>query len=265
VACPDYQAFHQALSQVKNLYGVIPAAGMGVRAWPESLTTPKSLFEINGIPVLQRNIEIMRDQMGIREIVIVTGHLGFMIEDYLRDGSRWGVQLYFVRNRHIDRGLAWSIFLGRKFVDDYFCVILGDECYLGSNHHQLVSVAYQRALATCGVKKESTSVLIKENYGVTIGRDGSICRLIEKPVTPENNLLGCGTFVLSPAIFPLLEKAYEQKEYSTDFISLLNTFCQQGHTLMPFWLEGSYVNINDQNGILLATLQDTLFHSTQEE
>ena len=246
---------------MNNLYGVIPAAGEGLRARPDSLTTPKALFAINGTPLLQRNVELMRDQMGIRNIVIITGHLGSLIEEYCGDGSKWGVQLQFVRNQNLERGLAWSIYLSRECVDDYFCVILADECYFGSNHHQLTTGNYRQAVATCAVKKKIRPVRIQENYGVRIDDKGAISRLMEKPAKPENDLLGCGTFVLSAAIFPLLEEVYGQIGCRIDFISFLNTLCEEGYPIVPFWLEGGYVNVNDQNGLQRAALQDALFSS----
>ena len=248
---------------MKALYGVIPAAGEGVRAWPESLTTPKALFEINGISLLQRNIELMRDQMDIRNIIIITGHLGSLIEDFFCDGSKWGVELHYIRNQNLDRGMGWSIYLSREFIDDFFCVVLADECYLDSNHHQLTNVNYQQALVTCGVKRNIRPARIQENYGIRIDNNGAINRVIEKPVKPKNDLLGCGTFVLSADIFPFLE-AYAQVEYCVDFISFLNTLCEQGHLLLPFWLEGGYVNVNHRNGLELAILQDALLRSNKQ-
>ncbi len=246
---------------MSNLYGVIPAAGEGLRARPDSLTTPKALFEINGSPLLQRNIELMRDQVGIRNIVIVTGHLGSLIEEYFGDGSNWGVQLHFIRNQNLERGLAWSIYLSRERVEDYFCVILADECYFGSNHHQLTTGNYRQAVATCAVKRKIRPVKIQENYGVRVDDNGAISRLIEKPVRPENDLLGCGTFMLSPSIFPLLEEVYTADGYHVEFISFLNTLCKKGHPLLPFWLEGGYVNVNDRNGLQRAALQNVLLNS----
>lgn len=214
------------------------------------------MFLINGVPLLQRNIELMRDQMGIRDIVIITGHLGFMIEDYFGNGSRWGVQLRFIRNTELELGLSWSIFLSRELVDDYFCVILGDEYYQGSNHRLLKGIDYHQGLATCAVKKGESHAAIKENYGVRVDEEGNITSLTEKPVTPENNLLGCGTFILSPTIFPHLESACLKTGGGGDFISLLNGLCEQGYRLKPFWLEGGYVNINDRKALEQAALLD---------
>lgn len=254
-----------ARSKMKALYGVIPAAGEGLRARPDSLKHPKCLIKINGTTLLERNIELMRDQLGINEIIIIAGYLGSMVEDYIQERSWGGVNLRLVRNHNIERGMAWSIYLSRGFVDDYFCVLLADECYLGSNHYQLGSVDYRRSLVTCALKRDETADKIRENYSVRLDERGLIRHLVEKPEMPENDLLGCGTFVLSPAIFPLLEKAFVQSGSRVDFISFLDTLCRRGYRLQPFWLEGGYVNVNDAAGIKRAALLDVSFPSSNEK
>ena len=50
-----------------TLRGLIPAAGEGVRAYPATRFLPKVLLEIAGKPVIVRNIEIMRDQLGVQD------------------------------------------------------------------------------------------------------------------------------------------------------------------------------------------------------
>ena len=71
--------------------------------------------------------------------------------------------------------------------------------------------------------------------------------------------------MLSAEIFPLLEEAYEQTGYQIDFVSFLNTLCERGHLLLPFWLTGSYVNVNDQKGLKLATLMDAQYHRAAKQ
>jgi choline kinase len=46
-------------SATPALKALIPAAGRGLRAWPKASAVPKVLLEIDGKPVLQRNIEIL--------------------------------------------------------------------------------------------------------------------------------------------------------------------------------------------------------------
>ncbi|MDG1399452.1 MAG: NTP transferase domain-containing protein, partial [Candidatus Binatia bacterium] len=81
-----------------ELYGVIPAAGRGVRAYPYTKTIPKSLLEVDGTSLLERNVLLLRDQLAISKIAIVVGHLGAAIRDHLGDGSRLGVEIVYVEN-----------------------------------------------------------------------------------------------------------------------------------------------------------------------
>ena len=74
----------------ERLVGLIPAAGLGTRVRPYSAHLPKSMLPINGIPNLQRIVELMRDQLDIREIVIVTGYCAEVIEDHFGDGRASG-------------------------------------------------------------------------------------------------------------------------------------------------------------------------------
>ena len=235
-----------------KLYGLIPAAGKGTRARPYTSDLPKSMLEINGVPNLQRNIELMRDKLGISEIVIITGYLGDVIEERIRDGSQFGVKVQYIRNTELDKGLAWSISLGSRIIDDYFCVILSDECYIGSNHHELQTIPYRDVIATCAIKEVDETKLIQRNYAVHL-KGNRIQRLIEKPQHVENDILGCGTFIFSPDLFSRLQKAFalSQSGY-VEFVSFLDELCRNGETILPFWLTGSYVNINDRDSLQLA-------------
>ncbi|XOF32598.1 MAG: sugar phosphate nucleotidyltransferase [Candidatus Electrothrix sp. YB6] len=237
---------------MSKLYGLIPAAGKGTRARPYTKALPKSMLQINGVPNLQRNIELMRDQLGITEIVIITGYLSGIIRETFGSGEQLGVTLHYIHNTELDKGLAWSILLGQEIIDDYFCVILSDECYVDSNHQQLKAVNFREAFAVCALKQVDDRELIRKNYAVRV-QDDRITELIEKPTQIDNDILGCGTFVFSPEIFPLLEEEFRQaeKEY-VEFVSFLDGQCREGRTVLPFRLSGSYVNINDRDSLSRA-------------
>jgi len=237
---------------MKRLYGLIPAAGKGTRARPYTSNIPKSMLEINGIPNLQRNIELMRDQLDIVDIVIVTGYLAEVIETTFGDGQRFGVRLHYVRNRDLDKGLAWSILLGREVIDDTFCVILSDECYVNSNHYELKSSKFRESLVTCALKEVDDTELIRRNYAVQLEGD-KIRKLIEKPLHVENDILGCGTFILSAEIFPLLDQAFrDSPDGYVEFVTFLGELCRSGKEIQAFFLNGSYVNINDRDSLARA-------------
>lgn len=241
---------------MSKLYGLIPAAGKGTRARPYSNLIPKGMLEINGVPNLQRTVELMRDQLAISDIVIVVGHLGQTIIDYLGNGERLGVSIRYVTNTAIERGLAWSVLLGGEAMDDYFCVILSDECYVDSNHHELKSFDYRSAIGTCALKEVDDKEVIKRNYAAVLKGD-EITALVEKPEKVDNDILGCGTWLLSPETISLLRDAFDKSPQNyVEFVTFLGTLCGGKKPMLPFWLKGSYVNINDRDSLATAALHE---------
>jgi dTDP-glucose pyrophosphorylase len=236
-----------------ELLGLIPAAGKGQRARPYTSQVPKCLLEINGVPNIVRNLELMRDQLGIRRIVIVVGHLGEQIRAALGDGARFGVQLTYVENRELDRGLAYSVYLAREALTSDFVMLLSDECYIHTNHRALLDAPAEGTIATCGYMRVDDRELIRRNYALEL--DGTrVTRLTEKPTAVPNDMLGTGTMRLTPAVFAVLERAFAAQR-QVDFVTVLGGLCDAGQ-VRGFELTGTYVNINDRDSLNLAKYHD---------
>lgn len=230
---------------------LIPAAGKGLRARPQTEAVPKGMLRVAGKPILQHTIELVRDQVGITTVILVTGHLGELIRDYFKDGHWLGVEIRYIDNRFLDRGLPWSIYLGNPYIDDYFLVVLGDEYYQDSDHHRIRTLPLSGILAGCGVIKTGDQETIRRNYAV-YSSGGRIIRLVEKPKVVNTNLMGTGTFVLSPQIFVLLGRRFAVSDGRLDFIEFLDELREQGYSINAFELQGRYVNINDLAALELA-------------
>lgn len=237
---------------MEKLVGLIPAAGKGVRARPYTTEVPKGMLQINNRPNLERIICQMRDQLQIEDIYMTVGYLSTVIKDYFQDGSAWGVQIHYIDNNELDKGLGWSILLAGKQIKGPCCVMLSDECYIGTNHSELLSFPYDQALVTCAVMDADDAKLIRRNYSVR--KDGSkVQNLLEKPEVLENHLLGLGTFVLMPEFFPLLEQAFSQSTTDyVEFVTFVDGLCRMEPGVLCFEMTGSYVNINDRDSLNLA-------------
>lgn len=235
-----------------KLVGLIPAAGKGVRARPYTSLVPKGMLQVNGVPNLERIICLMRDQLGIDEIYMTVGYLSDVIKEYFKDGSQLGVTLHYVDNHDLDKGLGWSILLAGKKINHPCCVMLSDECYVGSNHAEILHTDFETPIATCTVMDADDTKLIRRNYSVQ--KEGNIIkRLVEKPEVLENNLLGLGTFLLTPECFALLEQEFEQAESGyVEFVTFLDGLCSHPRGVSCFEIKGTYVNINDRDSLNLA-------------
>ncbi|MCW4033168.1 MAG: sugar phosphate nucleotidyltransferase, partial [Candidatus Bathyarchaeota archaeon] len=74
---------------------VILAAGEGSRLFPITENRPKPMLAIGGIPIIDRVIECLRKNK-IKELIMIIGHKKEIIQDYLKDGSSFGVNIEYV-------------------------------------------------------------------------------------------------------------------------------------------------------------------------
>ena len=232
------------------MIGVILAAGRGTRAYPYSKGIPKSMVDVGGKPNLERVVAIMRDKLQVARIVIVVGAYGDQIRQYFEDGAQFDVAIVYVENDAIERGLGYSLLLTRPYVNDYACVMLADECYVDSNHEEILVTDYRSCLATCAVQVTKDSRLIEENYAV-YAENGLVQRMVEKPEETDGALLGLGTFVVGPRFYEHLEVA-QASGLLSDPVSVLGRLCEAGERVGAFHLRGLYVNINHRDALNLA-------------
>ncbi|GIZ12726.1 N-acetylmuramate alpha-1-phosphate uridylyltransferase MurU [Pseudomonas sp. NCCP-436] len=73
---------------------MILAAGKGERLRPLTLHTPKPLVRAAGVPLIEYHVRALA-AAGFRELVINHAWLGQQIEDYLGDGSRFGLRIAY--------------------------------------------------------------------------------------------------------------------------------------------------------------------------
>ncbi|MDE5842931.1 MAG: NTP transferase domain-containing protein [Muribaculaceae bacterium] len=72
----------------------IPSAGLGTRLRPFTLTNPKALVEVDGVPMLERVLLRLKSQ-GFDDIVINLHHFGEKIVDFVRAKDSFGIKIRF--------------------------------------------------------------------------------------------------------------------------------------------------------------------------
>ncbi|MFR4161272.1 MAG: sugar phosphate nucleotidyltransferase [Paraclostridium sordellii] len=105
---------------------ILLAAGMGTRLRPLTLTTPKSLVEVNGKPMLERQIEFLKE-IDIDEIIVVTG--------YLNEKFKYLIEKYGVKLIHNDKfdiyNNIYTMYLVREYLGDSY--VIDADVYLNRN------------------------------------------------------------------------------------------------------------------------------------
>ena len=105
---------------------VIMAGGKGTRISSVASDIPKPMIKIEGKPILEHELECLREQ-GFTNIILTVSHLGHIIMDYFKDGSGispvtgkpFGVSIeYFFEEKPL--GNAGALFkLKRKLTEDF--------------------------------------------------------------------------------------------------------------------------------------------------
>ena len=231
---------------------VVAAAGKGRRIHPRSRQTPKTLLEVGGKALLTRQLELLRDELGIRRAMLVVGHLADQIRAAYGDGAQLGIQIEYVDNPDVDRGLATALFVVEPLVHEPFVMLLGDELYLKSNLAELRTVAEPYA-AVCGLHSCDDPDVIAQNYTVTL-LDGRITSLVEKPTRPESPYIGCGTWVFTPTIFQHARATpLSARSGRIELIDVIDRAARGGEVVRPFVITGDYLNVNTVEELNVAS------------
>ena len=114
---------------------VIMAGGKGTRISSVASNIPKPMIEIEGKPILEYEIECLRDQ-GFTDIIITVSHLGNVIMDYFGDGTGispvtgkpFGVHIEYYEEK-IPLGNAGALFKIKDKLTDEFLLLNADAMF----------------------------------------------------------------------------------------------------------------------------------------
>ena len=110
--------------QEETVKVIIMAGGKGTRISSVADDIPKPMIRINNKPILEYEIEMLREQ-GYTDILLIIGHLGHIIKDYFKDGSDWGVKIsYFIEEEPL--GTAGALYYLKKELTEDFFLLNGD-------------------------------------------------------------------------------------------------------------------------------------------
>jgi mannose-1-phosphate guanylyltransferase len=116
------------------MQAVILVGGLGIRMRPATERVPKPMLPVAGKPFLDHQIELLKSH-GVRQFVLLVGHLGKQIVDYFGDGSRIGIDITY-SHEESPMGTGGALKNAERHLDSEFVLLNGDT-YLDIRYAQL--------------------------------------------------------------------------------------------------------------------------------
>ncbi|MEJ2281346.1 MAG: sugar phosphate nucleotidyltransferase [Candidatus Bathyarchaeota archaeon] len=188
------------------------AGGEGKRVFPLAVNRPKPMFELLGKPLIHHVIDVLKEG-GLTDYIVVVGHQGEKIKNYLKDGKEFGVNIEYTFQKE-SLGMADALKTTENLAEDNFFVVNADDIFDSSLIDQMI----QR------FKKGDTEVVlscqpVKETwkFGIIKVEDEKVTDFIEKPPKGKepSNLAVVGVYILTKKIFdyyrkiPVSDQQYE--------------------------------------------------------
>ena len=203
-----------------KLKAIILSAGEGSRMRPLNLTKPKTMLPVAGKPIIQYNIESLRDN-GITDILLIVRYKEEIVRNYFGDGSDFGVNISYKTQKDF-LGTANAISYGEDFIDDSIIVLNGDIILDDEIIHEIIKKYNYLSPDTLMLL---TEVEDPSAFGVVEIENGNIKNIVEKPKREEapSNLVNAGIYIFNKDIFDKIRETEisERGEYEiTDSVSL---------------------------------------------
>ena len=203
-----------------KLKAIILSAGEGSRMRPLTLTKPKTMLPVAGKPIIQYNIESLRDN-GITDILLIVRYKEEIVRNYFGDGSDFGVNISYKTQKDF-LGTANAISYGEDFIDDSIIVLNGDIILDDEIIHEIIKKYNYLSPDTLMLL---TEVEDPSAFGVVEIENGNIKNIVEKPKREEapSNWVNAGIYIFNKDIFDKIRETEisERGEYEiTDSVSL---------------------------------------------
>jgi mannose-1-phosphate guanylyltransferase len=187
---------------------VVLVGGFGTRLRPLTLTTPKPMLPVAGVPMIERTIGLLAAH-GVDEVVLSLGFRADVFTDAYPDGTCAGVRLtYAVEPEPLDTAGAVRFAARHAGIDERFFV---------ANSDVMTSIDLSALLAFHDKRDAEGTIALTpvddpSHFGVVpTDADGRVEAFIEPPdavkkgleapaAPPPTNLINAGFYVLEPSV-----------------------------------------------------------------
>jgi glucose-1-phosphate thymidylyltransferase len=241
----------------KEVFAVVPVAGVGTRLRPHTHSTPKALIHVAGRPILAHILDDLIE-IGVSDAALIVGHMGDRIRRYVDSHYKSSsLRIHYIEQPEA-KGLGHALYLTKEVAQGHpLLIILGDTIVRAD-----LAGVLSRGESAIGVKE----VEDPRRFGV-VELDGErVRRLVEKPEVPPSNLAIVGVYFFDDGdvLFASLDELVRRDVRTKGEIQLtdaLQIYLDAGHPLGIFPIHGWYDCGKTET--LLATNRELLEQRTE--
>ena len=194
---------------MKDIKGIILAAGKGTRLYPLTKVLSKQLMPVYDKPMIFYPLTTLIEA-GIKDILIIVNPYDYdLFVKLLGDGNSLGIKItYEVQQK--PEGLAQAFIIGKEFIgSSNVALILGDNLFHGETLEAHFAKSQEKNI---GATVFAYPVKNPERYGVAnFDNNGHIISIEEKPKSPKSKYAITGIYFFDNSV---VEKAESVKPSS---------------------------------------------------
>jgi mannose-1-phosphate guanylyltransferase/phosphomannomutase len=183
---------------------VIIAGGPGTRLRPLTYNLPKPIISFFDKPFLVYQLEYLK-KYDINEIIINTHYLHTKVKDILKDGSDFGVKIFYSYEEK-PMGTAGAVKLAENYFDDDPVLVLNGDILTNIDISEIINYHKKN---NSDITIALTKVKDPTSYGLVFtDENGRIEKFLEKPSYDEAvvNTINAGIYIINPEYLKLIPK-----------------------------------------------------------
>jgi len=195
--------------------------------WPLATTKPKHLLPIAGRPIISFILKAIAESR-IKEVWVVVGFKGELIQDALGDGANYGINIEYLRQPRWT-GTASALRIARDAVGtDPFLAIYGDLWANASSIGGVVEKARECSRVMGVVQMPNPS-----DYGVIELKGDRVAKIQEKPSTRNTAeaWVNTGIYVLDEEVFQAIDETSRSKRNEYELTTSLQRLLDHGQEI----------------------------------
>ena len=218
-------------TQKENIV-VLMAGGLGSRLRPLTEKCPKPMLLIGGRPLMEI-ILLNFIEHGFHRFYISLNYKADVIEAYFKDGSKWGVEIQYLREKE-KMGTAGSLSMLPKDVVHESVIVMNADLLTRVNFNQFLDFHLsQQSTATMAIRKYEFQM----PYGAVTTNNYHIVSIDEKPV--QQFFVNAGMYILSPNVLGDISDSY------CDMTSLFQNISDKGFQTVAFPIREYWLDVGE--------------------